>query len=78
MGNLRLFIEDEFVDDVSENLLDVRLNFGLNADDQVVELAQSLLFEIDLEGVLVEISKNSLDKFVGLSADDVASGLSRW
>ena len=78
MGNLRLFIEDEFVDDVSENLLDVRLNFGLNADDQVVELAQSLLFEIDLEGVLVEISKDSLDKFVGLSADDVASGLSRW
>ena len=78
MGNLRLFIEDEFVDDVSENLLDVRLNFGLNADDQVVELAQSLLFKIDLEGVLVEISKDSLDKFVGLSADDVASGLSRW
>ena len=78
MGNLRLFIEDEFVDDVSENLLDVRLNFGLNADDQVVELAQSLLFEIDLEGVLVKISKDSLDKFVGLSADDVASGLSRW
>ena len=78
MGNLRLFIEDEFVDDVSENLLDVRLNFGLNADDQVVELAQSLLFKIDLEGVLVEISQDSLDKFVGLSADDVASGLSRW
>ena len=78
MGNLRLFIEDEFVDDVSENLLDVRLNFGLNADDQVVELTQSLLFKIDLEGVLVEISKDSLDKFVGLSADDVASGLSRW
>ena len=78
MGNLRLFIEDEFVDDVSENLLDVRLNFGLNADDQVVELTQSLLFKIDLEGVLVEISQDSLDKFVGLSADDVASGFSRW
>ena len=45
-GNIGLLVQDVFVDYVFEDLCTMRLNILLNTDDQIVQLAQTFLFQI--------------------------------
>ena len=49
VGNLRFFIKDELVYDLSQDFLDVRLDFALHTDDQIIELVQRFLFQVDFK-----------------------------
>ena len=40
MGDLRFLIKNELVSDLPEDFLDERLDFGLYANDQIIELVK--------------------------------------
>ena len=54
-------IKNVLVDDLAKDFLSIRLNLALNANDQVVELAEGLLFQVNLEGVFFEVFKDRLN-----------------
>ena len=74
---LWLLVQDQLVDDLSEDLLSIWLNFSLDADDKIVQLIQCLLLEVDLQRVFLQVFQDSLDQLVSVSADDVSRGLTR-
>ena len=51
-------VKDQLVDDLAKDFLGIWLNLALNANDQVVELAEGLLFQVNLEGVFFEVFKD--------------------
>ena len=59
--DLRLLIKDELVDDLSEDFLDERLDFGLYANDQVIELVEGFLFQVDFQRELFEVFQYCLN-----------------
>ena len=61
IGDRLLLIQDQLIDDLAQNFLCVWLYFVLNANDQIVKLIESLLFQVYLEGVFFHISENRLN-----------------
>lgn len=54
-------VKNVLVDDLAKDFLSIWLNLALNANDQVVELAEGLLFQVNLEGVFFEVFKDRLN-----------------
>lgn len=54
-------VKNVLVDDLAKDFLSIWLNLAFNANDQVVELAEGLLFQVNLEGVFFEVFKDRLN-----------------
>ena len=54
-------VKNVLVDDLAKDFLSIWLNLALNANNQVVELAEGLFFQVNLEGVFFEVFKDRLN-----------------
>ena len=54
-------IKNVLVDDLAKDFLSIRLNLALDTNNQIVELAEGLLFQVNLEGVFFEVFKDRLN-----------------
>ena len=76
-GNLRLLIENQLVNYLSQDFLGVGLDSCFNTDDQRVELAQTFLLEMGLEGKLIHVLEHAVHQLLGVPADNVPGTLAR-
>ena len=61
VADLSFLIKDELVSDLPEDFLDERLDFGLYANDKVIELVKRLLLQVDFQRELFEIFQYCLN-----------------
>ena len=58
VSDLCFLVQDELVNDLAKDFLSIRLDLALDANNQVVELTEGLLFQVDLQGVFLKVFKD--------------------
>ena len=61
VGDLSFLIKDELVSDLPEDFFDERLDFGLYANDQIIELVKRFLLQVDFQRELFEVFQYCLN-----------------
>ena len=61
VGDFCFLIKDELVGDLPEDFLDERLDFGLYANDQIIELVKRFLLQVDFQRELFEVFQYCLN-----------------
>ena len=77
LSDFRLIIQNQLVDNVLQDVLAMRLDSVFCADNQIIQLAQALLLQIDLQREVLNVLQNASHQLVQIPPDDVPGALSR-